>query len=326
MSFRGFFFFIFIFALFLFIAVFYSYKYALQQHFGTQNKELVFPLPEFLAMARNRQVATLDLWHPLDELVKGVTIKKPQIEGRSAISYDTATNKLLFARNEKDKLPMASLTKVMTAIIALENPKSDDKYLVTKSALVGEDSMGLTEGETLSLEELLYGLFLHSGNDAAETLTTNYTGGRNAFIKAMNDKAIALGLKDTHFTNPTGLEGDGDQYTTAYDLLVITQYGLIHFPLFDKVAATFDYHIDQTNTHKEFYLENETNLLTSYSGVKGVKTGFTPEAGLCLITYLEYKDHKIIAVILNSNNRRQDMKDLLDYSLKVQGATPPKHS
>jgi D-alanyl-D-alanine carboxypeptidase (penicillin-binding protein 5/6) len=141
----------------------------------------------------------------------------------------------------------------------------------------------------------------------------------------MNDKVKALGLADTHYTNPSGLEGDGDQYTTAYDLFVITKYALENYPLLGQVVQTPFYNIPQTNTHRSYDLYNETNLLTSYPGVKGVKTGYTPEAGYCLITYLEYKDHKIIAVLLGSENRRQEMKDILDYSLTTEGITPPKH-
>jgi D-alanyl-D-alanine carboxypeptidase (penicillin-binding protein 5/6) len=213
----------------------------------------------------------------------------------------------------------------MTAIIALENKKKDDVYIVSADDLVGEDSMGLEVGEKLSLEELMYGMMLHSGNDAAEVLANNFPSGRAAFVKAMNNKAKALGLTDTNFTNPTGLEGDGNQYTTAYDLVVTSEYALSNFPLFAQAVSTFDYNIVQTTTHKAFYLENETNLLTSYPGVKGVKTGYTPEAGFCLVTYLDFGGHKIIGVILNSENRRDDMKELLDYSLKTLGVTPPHH-
>ena len=125
--------------------------------------------------------------------------------------------------------------------------------------------------------------------------------------------------------NPSGLQGDGEQYTTAYDLLVITRYALDHFPVVSKIAATYEYVISSTHTHKEYDLYNETNLLTSYPGVKGLKTGYTPEAGLCLVTYLEYKGHKIVGIILNSENRRQEMKDLLDYSLNYFGVKPPIH-
>jgi len=191
--------------------------------------------------------------------------------------------------------------------------------------LIGENSMGLSVGEVLTLEELLYGLILLSGNDAAETLASNFKGGRVQFITAMNNKAKSLGLENTHFSNPTGLGGNGKQYTTTYDLLVITNYAL-KFPLFKKVAGTFIHNIPYSQNHKAFYLENETNLISSYPGVFGVKDGYTPEAGLCLVTYLNYKGHKIIGILLGSDNRRQEMKDLLDYGLRLQGITPPPHS
>lgn len=283
---------------------------------------IVSPMPDFLTYFKNKEVSTIDLWLP--NLNK--TNKNLNITAKSAIVYDMTINKTIFSKSPNEKLPMASLTKIMTAVVALENKKNNDLYVVTDKDLVGEDVMGLSANETLSLNELLYGLILHSGNDAAETLASNFPGGRIAFIKAMNDKVKSLGLSDTNFTNPTGLEGDGKQYTTAYDLLVITKYALEKFPIFSQVVSTFDYNIEQTPTHKAYYLENETNLLTSYPGVKGVKTGYTPEAGLCLVTYLEYKGHKIIGVILDSSNRRQEMKDLLDYALKSQGIKPLPHT
>lgn len=284
------------------------------------------PLPPFLSLLENTEVTTLDLWEPKLESVAGAADKKLNISAKSALVYDLKENKVLFEKNSKTKLPIASLTKVMTAIVSLENPKKNNKYLVKKSDLVGENSMGLTEDEELAMEELLYGLILQSGNDAAEVLASNYSNGRQKFIEAMNRKTQTLGLSDTEFTNPSGLEGDGNQHSTAYDLLVITKYALENFSLFQKVISTIDYYIPKTEKHKAYYLSNETNLLTSYPGVKGVKDGYTPEAGLCLITYLDYKDHKIVGIILGSNNRRQEMKDLLDYSLNSLGIKPPKHS
>lgn len=283
------------------------------------------PLPDFLTIFKNAKAFTLALWLPdLDSKIQS-GLKKPDITAKSVLLYDLTTDKTILEINSKEKMPFASLTKIMTAIISLENQKKDDKYLVYKEDIVGEDSMGLDPGEILSLKELLYGLILHSGNDAAETLASNYPGGRTVFVKAMNDKAKSLGLKDTNFTNPSGLEGDGNQYTTAYDLLVMTNYAMNNFPMFRQIAKTPNYSIAKTATHKEFVIENETNLLTSYPGVKGVKTGYTDEAGLCLITYLDYGGHKIIGILLNSQNRRQEMKDLLDYSLLSLGVTPPPH-
>jgi D-alanyl-D-alanine carboxypeptidase len=292
----------------------------------SENKSsLVSPIPDFLTILANKEVSTLSLWLPSLENKISANLKTPDVSAKSVLIFDTTTKEVLYSKNPIEKLPMASLTKIMTAIVALENKKPDDTYLVSKDDLVGEDSMGLDVGEKLSMEELLYGMMLHSGNDAAEVLANNFPGKRAAFIKAMNNKIKALGLSDTNFTNPTGLEGDGKQYTTAYDLIVMSEYALSDFPLFAQVVSTFDYNIPQTATHKAFYLENETNLLTSYPGVEGIKDGYTPEAGLCLITYLDYGGHKIIAVILGSDDRRGEMIELLDYSLKSLGVTPPAH-
>jgi serine-type D-Ala-D-Ala carboxypeptidase (penicillin-binding protein 5/6) len=284
------------------------------------------PLPDFLNVAKNRQVRLLDLWAPKIEQTSGSTGPVANITARSVLIYDLSTGETIYERNPKQKLPMASLTKIMTAIIALENPAIDNKYTVPKEAIVGEDSMGLEDGETLGRTELLYGLLLPSGNDAAEVFGANYPGGRGAFIRAMNEKAKALGALDTNFTNPSGLEGDGDQHTTAYDLLIMTRYALEMYPQFVEIVASPEHDIPGTASHKAYTLYNETNLITTYPGVKGVKTGYTPEAGMCLVTYLDYKGHRIIGILLNSENRRQEMKDLLDYSLKKLGTEPPHHN
>jgi D-alanyl-D-alanine carboxypeptidase len=246
-----------------------------------------------------------------------------ELTAKSILMYNLTTDETIYEKNAGVRMPMASLTKIMTAIISIENPKKDTRYIAKSKDLVGENVMGLSAGEVLSLEELLYGLMLPSGNDAAEVLAGNYPLGRDAFIQAMNDKAKALGLKDTNFDNPSGLQGDGIQYTTAHDLLVMTRYALESYPLFAQVVGTVSYSIPATSTHKGYDLVNETNLLTTYEGVRGVKTGYTPEAGLCLVTYLEYGEHKIIGIILNSENRRGEMKELLDYSLKSLGIKPP---
>jgi len=292
---------------------------------NSNNQKYLSPLPDFLTLGFNKQATLLDLWSPFIEKIQGSEKDIPDYTAKSVLMYDLETNKTLFEDNSTTRMPMASLTKIMTAIIALENKKPDDSYYVYGSNLVGEDSMGLTSGEVLSQEELLYGLMLPSGNDASEVLASNYPEGRGAFIQAMNDKARALGLKDTIFSNPSGLQGDGIQHTTASDLLVITRYALDNFPLFGKIVSTYEYVIPATSTHKEFDLFNETNLLTTYPGVKGVKTGYTPEAGMCLVTLLDYQGHKIIGIVLNSENRREEMRNFLDYSLNQLNITPPAH-
>ncbi|HVZ58687.1 MAG TPA: serine hydrolase [Patescibacteria group bacterium] len=289
------------------------------------NSRFLSPLPDFLTIALNKQVTLLDLWSPFIKQAKGDENSIPSFTAHSVLIYDLTTDKTLFEYQPQLHLPMASLTKIMTATISLENKRPDDRYVVSSQNLVGEDSMGLSTGEVMDETDLLYGLMLPSGNDAAEVLATDSPFGRTGFIKAMNDKARALGLTDTVFSNPSGLQGDGTQYTTALDLLVMTRYAMDTYPLFAKVVSTYEYDIPQTEDHKAYQLFNETNLLTSYPGVKGVKTGYTPEAGLCLVTYLDYKGHRIIGIILDSEDRREEMKMFLDYSLKEIGITPPTH-
>lgn len=318
--------FLFILTFFLLFALVFVISWFFVPFFNNQSK-VISPLPDFLSRINNNQVTSLNFLLPIIDIYQDQKkVNKPTILAKSVFVYDITKDKILYSKNIDQRLPMASLTKVMTAIIALENSKKDNQYIVRKSSLIGENIMGLSEGEILTLEELLYGLMLPSGNDAAEVLADNFEGGRNGFIKAMNNKVKTLGLKNTNFTNPSGLQGDGDQFSTAYDLFVITRFAISNSPLFNTVVSTFQKEIPKTDTHKYFFLENETNLISSYPGVKGVKTGFTPEAGLCLITYLDYKGHRIIGILLGSNNRRQEMKDLLDYSLKIQGVTPPPHN
>lgn len=285
------------------------------------------PLPDFLTVHKNKQVTLLDLWFPFAKKSFGEGHDVPELSAKSVLMYDLTTDLVIFEREARVRRPMASLTKIMTAIVSMENKRSDDRYRVDSGAIVGEDSMGLSEGEILSQKELLYGLMLPSGNDAAEVLSRNYPGGgRAAFLEAMNDKAKAMGLANTRFSNPSGLQGDGEQYATAYDLLVITRYALENFAEFEKIVSTASYEIASSSSHKEYSLVNETNLLTTYPGVKGVKTGYTPEAGLCLISYLDYGGHKIIGIVLNSENRRAEMKELLDYSLHSIGVEPPEYT
>lgn len=285
---------------------------------------IVSPLPSLFTFIENNKITSLDLWIPLINQQNDI-YSELTLNAEAALSYDLATNQLLYKKNAYSRLPMASLTKITTAIISLEDMNQDQVLIVKKEDLVGENSMGLSSNERISVKNLLYGLLLVSANDAAEVLARNSSFGRKGFVLEMNNKVKLLGLKDTHFTNPSGLQGDGDQYSSAYDLLVITKYALERFPLFKEIVKTYSYNIENGVYHKAFYLENETNLLTSYPGVKGVKDGYTPEAGLCLVTYLEHDKHKIISIILGSNDRRGEMKELLDYSLKKLGETPPPH-
>jgi len=286
---------------------------------------IISPLPKLLTNVIYNESSSSSFWQPKLGVL-GTTQKPLTLTAKAALSYDTDTNTMLYEKNIDERLPIASLTKIMTAVIALENLSLNDNITITNSAAtIGEDSMGLSEGETLQLKDLMYGMLLQSGNDAAEAIAQASKFKRNDYVHLMNKKAEDLGLSNTRFTNPTGLQGDGEQYSTAKELLVLTKYALLKQE-FAEIVSTYEYDIEVTPKHKGYTLFNETNLLTTYPGVKGVKTGFTDEAGLCLVTYLDYKGHRIIAVLLNSQNRRAEMAQLLDYSLKSLGITPPPHS
>ena len=294
-------------------------------HNKSQAQNIDSPLPDSLSKKENPEVMSLDFWLPS---LFGFFENKddvPQVSAKSVLVYDLTDEKTIYEKKSRERLPMASLTKIMTAIVAIDHKRPDDRYVISSENLVGENTIGLSAGESMSLEELLYGIFMYSANEAAEALASNALG-RESFIKAMNDKAKALGLENTNFTNPTGFEGDGDQYTTAYDLLVLSRYAVTNYPQIIKASSTEKIFIPQTENHFAYDMYNQLNLITTYPGVKGLKDGYTPEAGLCLVTYLEYGGHKIIGIILGSENRRQEMKSLLDYSLIQQGINPPPHS
>ncbi len=233
----------------------------------------------------------------------------------SAILVDYETGEVIYQKNMHTKLPAASTIKIMTALVGLENSKLSDIFLVSKKAAeVGEDTMGLSEGEKVNFEKLLYGLMLPSGNDAAVTVAENIAGSEDKFVVKMNRKAKELGMENTKFINASGLDVDGEeQYSSAFDLAVLARFTWEKYSIFRKVSATDHIAFEATNNHKFFALYNQTNLLTTYPGVKGIKPGFTWEAGYCLVTYAENDGKKLIGVILNSQDRRNEMKELLDF-------------
>lgn len=245
----------------------------------------------------------------------------PKISAKGAIFIDTKIGEVLYSKNDKERLPIASLVKVMTALIALEYKGWDDEFIVSENTAGMEpDKMLLIAGEKLSLKELLYGVFLISANDAAEVLAEGTTGDRQGFINLMNSKAEQLGMKDTFFANPTGLDEDeNNSYSTAYDLAILTRFLIRRFPQVVDISKTKHMFLPQTNTHQDYDMYSGINLLTTYPGVVGFKTGFTPQAGLTLITLARKNGYEVIGVLLGSGDRRDEARDLLDYSFKRLG-------
>src|SRR3989344_3562688 len=258
-------------------------------------------------------------WFPKSKTSKNSDVLS--VSAKSAILVDYDSGEVIYAKNPTQKLPAASTVKIMTVLMALENTKLSDKFSVSeRAATIGENAMGLTQGETLTLEELLYGAMLVSGNDAAVAISEGISQSEDAFVQKMNQAAGGMGLFDTKFVNASGLDDDGKvQYTTAFDLVTIARFVWEKHPAFRKIVSTYDRTIDANQNHKAFELYNDTNLLTTYPGVKGIKPGFTWDAGWCLVTYAENQDKRLLAVILGSGDRRGEMIALLDYGFAKFG-------
>ncbi len=296
---------VFVIALFVSVAVIGVISY-----FPTSSKGLISPGDVSGRIAAN-------LWFPVVSKTYAQS-GGPEITARAAYFVDTDTGQILYNKNEYESMPIASLTKIMTVIVALEHRNWTDTMMISDHAASMEpDSMLLKSGEKLTLEELLKGIFLVSGNDAAEAIAENTTGRREEFIQLMNSKAAFLGMTKTKFVNPSGLEEDNNpQYSSAFDVALMSRYAIKNFPHLIDISSQPHIYIEQSSTHQDYDLYSGINLLTTYPGVVGFKTGYTPEAGLTLVTVARQNGHQILGVILGSSNRREEAKELLDYSFK----------
>ncbi len=229
----------------------------------------------------------------------------PPVTARAALLADAQTGQVLLSLRADQPLPPASTTKMMTALIVLEHARPDEEVTVSADALIGDASMGLMAGERLTVEELLYGLLMVSGNDAAMALAEHVGGSFEAFVALMNRRAAEMGLLNTRFVNPHGLDAPG-QLTSAADLLAIARAALA-YDLFAKIVAT-----PQARVAGRL-LVNRNELLTTYPGADGVKTGTTDAAGQCLVASATREGQRAIAVVLGSQDRYADSRVLLDH-------------
>ncbi|TYO97880.1 D-alanyl-D-alanine carboxypeptidase family protein [Desulfallas thermosapovorans] len=239
---------------------------------------------------------------------------EPQVSARSALLMDVSSGQILYGKNHREPRPMASTTKIMTAVVALG--AADAKSTVTvssRAAAVGESSMYLEPGEKLTLEQLLYGAMLRSGNDACVAIAEHVAGTEEAFVLLMNEKAVLLGTETTRFRNTNGLPAPG-HYSTARDLALLARYAL-HNPDFCRIVKTRTQVIEGPGGLYH-YLQNTNKLLWRYPGADGVKTGTTVAAGKCLVASATQGDRRLVAVILNGNDRFEDAARLLDYGFE----------
>lgn len=208
------------------------------------------------------------------------------------------SNKVLYCKNLHERMPMASTTKIVTAILAIENtPNLDEKIKISEKAVgIEGTSIYIKSGEELTMRELLYGLMLASGNDCAVAIA-EVCGGEENFVNMMNEFALNLGLTDTHFDNPHGLDSE-THYTSAYDLAMMTSYALEN-DTFREIFGTERMVIEENEIYQARYLKNKNRLLFTEENCIGGKTGFTDNAGRCLVSAHEENDMTIISVVLN---------------------------
>ena len=254
-------------------------------------------------------ITVLCIWQPSAE-VSGLGVS-----ARYACVIDALTGNVLFEKNAHERHSMASTTKIMTALVALENAELSDVVKVSNNAAGTEgSSIYLKSGEEITLEHLLYGLMLASGNDAAIAIAEHVGGSVPNFAKMMTDKAKSLGLKNTSFKNPNGLDADG-HYTTAYDLAIITRAALEN-EKFKEIVSTKTKNISNGNESYMRTLSNHNKLLSLYNGCIGVKTGYTKKTGRCLVSAAERDGFRVIAVTLNAPDDWNDHKNMLDNAFK----------
>lgn len=244
-----------------------------------------------------------------------------EISAQAFVLLEAQSGTVLCSRNETQMLPMASTTKIMTALLTLEHGSLDESFTVdAQSIKVEGSSMGLLAGDTVTLRDLCYGMLLASGNDAANLAAVRVAGSVEAFADLMNERAKQIGMSNTHFVTPSGLHNE-EHYSTAYDMALLAREALNN-PEFAEICGCSKAKRSFGNPPYTRWMTNHNKLLTSYEGCIGVKTGFTKMAGRCLVSAAERNGVRLIAVTLNAPNDWQDHTKLLDYGFSCVPSAP----
>lgn len=248
-------------------------------------------------------------------VIVSLTVGAVSTSAKAAILINADTGEVIYEQNAKEKLPMASTTKIMTALLLCETGEMDKQITVTPEMVrVEGTSMGLLAGDKVSYKALLYGMLLASGNDAANVTAYALGGTIDGFVKMMNEKAVELGLNNTHFETPSGLDGD-EHYTTAEDLANLARVCMQN-ELFAEATASKSAVLEYGNPPYRRTLTNHNKLLKTFDGAVGVKTGFTKKSGRCLVSAAERDGKRVIAVTLNDPDDWADHTALLNYGLE----------
>lgn len=241
---------------------------------------------------------------------------KPESSAKACVLIEEKTGRIIYENNSSSKLPMASTTKIMTTLLCLESGSLDDEFVVDSNAIKVEgSSMGLTEGDVVTKRALCYGMMLPSGNDAANVTALKIGGSYEKFADMMNERAAEIGMTRTCFVTPSGLEGEGHG-ASAYDMALLAREALKN-PDFTEICSQSSAKVKFGNPPFDRWLKNTNKLLTMYDGVKGVKTGFTDEAGRCLVSACERNGLSLICVTLNDKNDWNDHIKLYDYGFSM---------
>lgn len=231
---------------------------------------------------------------------------------KSMVVIEATTGRVLAEKNKDERLAMASTTKIMTALLTCKNTENFDEVVNVHDNAVGIEgtSMYLRKGEKLTVKELLFGLMLPSGNDAAMALAYHIGGSEEQFVEMMNEEAKELQLKNTHFANPHGLDADG-HFTSANDLALITAEGMKN-EMFRKIISTKNVRVTGSKENEPRFLSNKNRLLKTLDGCNGVKTGFTDNAGRCFVCSCERDGMTLISVVLNCGPMFEESAKLMN--------------
>lgn len=237
----------------------------------------------------------------------------PNLSAEGAILLEPGSFKIIYAKNPNQRFYPASLTKLLTALTALEYYSPEDSLTVPKMNVEGQ-VMGLVEGEKMKVKDLLYGLLVKSGNDAALTLAASEKVNIDQFIYSLNEVAIRLNMKNTHFNNPTGLD-DENHYTTPHDAVILGA-AVVKHPILSEIVKTKRITVSDVEKKNWHELDN-VNLLLGENGVEGIKTGWTEKAGQALLSFSHREGRSLISVVLKSEDRFGETRSLLDWGYRT---------
>ncbi|MEJ8765213.1 D-alanyl-D-alanine carboxypeptidase family protein [Oceanobacillus sp. HCA-5259] len=244
----------------------------------------------------------------------------PDVSAAQAILMDAESGQVLFEKDAFEARPIASITKIMTAILAIESGKMDEKATVSRNAIYTEgSSIYLEQGEKITIQDLVYGLMLRSGNDAAVAIAEHIGESEEGFVYLMNEKAMWLGMDQTHFTNPHGLD-DEEHYSSAYDMALLTREAMKN-KQFREISGSTSY----LSENRSYSWRNKHKLVTGYyENATGGKTGYTKQTGRTLVTTAEKNGHSLIVVTLNAGNDWNDHIALFEWGFEELTENSPE--